>query len=368
MVSALPAPNILIIRRRYLGDIVLLGAVLRNLRLHWPTARLTVLTERAYAGVLAMNPDADEVLPFPHRVAEWWALWRRLRQARFSHVFDFDNRDKTAFITLASTARHRYGLRHGRPVHLGRFYTHHEVVPREFLDDRHINHLLNRLLIRAGVPIAGDVVELRPLAADIEYVRQLTELANLPKDRPRVLVHPGSRSPYRVWPAENFAAVCNQLQAEGLASITLVAGPAELHLVEEIQKRMTSPVASLRQSFTVPQLGALFASFNRLFCHDSGPMHLATAVGTRVIALFGSQSRTVFGPIGAGHVTLSPPRPCVNCVSPSTCQPGDAYFNYCVRNITTAEVVAAVRSSLEGPRLPATASAKAGPRGPQRSG
>ena len=343
------APNILIIRRRYLGDIVLLGTVLRNLRLHWPAARLTVLTERAYAGVLAMNPDANEVLPFPHHLGEWWTLWRRLRRARFTHVLDFDNRDKTAFITLASGAAHRYALHHGGPVHLGRFYTDHEVVPREFLDDHHINDLCHRLLIRAGVPIANHDATLRPLAADLAFVRALPELASLPKDRPRLLVHPGSRSAFRVWPAENFAAVCNQLQAEGLASITLVAGPAELHLVEEIQKRMTTPAACLRQSFTVPQLGALFASFDLLLCHDSGPMHLAAAVGTRVVALFGSQSRTIFGPVGVGHITLSPPLPCVNCVAPDLCQRDDAYHNYCVRNITTAEVVAAVRRSvLEG--------------------
>ena len=68
---SVPTPNVLVIRRRYLGDIVLLGNVLRNLRLHWPAARLTVLTERAYAGALAMNPDADGVLPFPNRLADW---------------------------------------------------------------------------------------------------------------------------------------------------------------------------------------------------------------------------------------------------------------------------------------------------------
>ncbi|MBI3887092.1 MAG: glycosyltransferase family 9 protein [Opitutae bacterium] len=341
------APNILVIRRRYLGDIVLLGTVLRNLRLHWPAARLTVLTERAYAGVLAMNPDADEVLPFPHRLGEWWTLWRRLRRARFTHVLAFDNRDKTAFITLASGAARRYGLRHARPVHLGRCYTHRESVPLAFLDDHHINDLCHRLLVRAGVPIVSHDVVLKPLVADLTFVRALPELATLPKDRPRLLVHPGSRSAFRVWPAESFAAVCNRLQAEGLASITLVAGPAELHLVEEIQRRMTTPVACLRQPFTVPQLGALFASFDRLLCHDSGPMHLAAAVGTRVVALFGSQSRIIFAPVGAGHVTLSPPLPCVNCVAPGTCQRDDAYHNYCVRNITPAEVAAAVRRALQ---------------------
>ena len=356
---SVPTPNVLVIRRRYLGDIVLLGNVLRNLRAYWPAARLTVLTERAYAGVLAMNPDADGVLPFPNRLADWWKLWWRLRSERFTHVLDFDNRDKTAFITLASGASHRYGLRHGRAVHLPWCYTDHEVVPREFLDDHHINALFQRLLVRAGVPIATRDVTLRPLAADLEFVRRLPEIGNLPTDRPRVLVHPGSRSEFRVWPAEHFAAVCSRLVSEGLASVTIVAGPAEAHLVEAIQARMTAHATCLRQPFTVPQLGALCAGFDVLLCHDSGPMHVAAAVGTRVVALFGSQSRTIFGPVGEGHVTLSPPLPCAACVAPGLCKRDDAYFNYCVRNITPERVLEALRGVLEVsassgsvPRLP----------------
>ena len=66
---AADAPHILLIRRRYLGDIVLLGSVLRNLRLHWPDALLTVLTEPAYTGILALNPDVTTALAFPDRLA-----------------------------------------------------------------------------------------------------------------------------------------------------------------------------------------------------------------------------------------------------------------------------------------------------------
>ena len=72
-------PRILVIRRRYLGDLVLLGPVLHSLRTHWPHAHITVLTEASYAGVLAINPDVDETSHFPHSIGDWWALWRKLR-------------------------------------------------------------------------------------------------------------------------------------------------------------------------------------------------------------------------------------------------------------------------------------------------
>src|SRR6185295_12074807 len=88
-------PRVLLIRRRYFGDIVLLGSVVRNLRLHWPKAWITVLTEAAYAGVLPLNHDVDSALAFPTRALEWVGFLRMLRGARFTHVLDFDNTDKT---------------------------------------------------------------------------------------------------------------------------------------------------------------------------------------------------------------------------------------------------------------------------------
>ena len=84
-------PKILVIRRRYLGDVVLLGSLFRNLRLHWPEARITALVELAYAGVLALNPDVDQVISPPKGTPAWPGFAHRLRKAGFSHVLDIDN-------------------------------------------------------------------------------------------------------------------------------------------------------------------------------------------------------------------------------------------------------------------------------------
>jgi ADP-heptose:LPS heptosyltransferase len=83
---------------------VLLGSVLRNLRLHWPQARLTVLTEAAYAGVLSLQPDINGALTFPTTATAWLSFVRALRRARFTHVLDFDNTDKTALVTRLTGA------------------------------------------------------------------------------------------------------------------------------------------------------------------------------------------------------------------------------------------------------------------------
>lgn len=338
-------PQILIIRRRYLGDLILLGAIIKNLRLHWPSAHIAVLTEQAYAGVLEMNDDVDEILPFPNSLGGWWNLIQRLWQQKITAVFDFDNRDKTALIAWLSRATRRYALHHGEAVHLGWMYTDHEVV-KHSLTGFHLIDFHERLLTRAGIPLAGRDISLKPRGVDLDFVRRLPEFAVLPPDRPRLLVHPGSRSACRIWPAKNFAAVLDAIQTSGLASVTLVAGPAEQHLTDEIQRLMATPTKCLQQNFSLPQFGALLATFDLLLCHDSGPMHLAAAVGTPVVALYGSQDKTLFAPLGTDHICLSPPLPCTHCALPDACKPGDSYNTYCVRNILAADVLNAIRQQL----------------------
>lgn len=342
-------PHILVIRRRYLGDIVLLGPVLRNLKLRWPDARLAVLCERNYAGVLELNPDVAETIHFPQRAGEWWTLLRRLRRARFTHVLDLDNRDKTALLTLATGARERVTQRHTERLHFPSFYTASEVVPTEFLHDRHITDLYLHPLRHLDVPVATRECRLVPKPDDLRRAESFWSADSKiegPKSKFRILVHPGSRSAWRVWPPTNFAAAIDRLHTELGVKIGVVAGPGEQATVDEIFQHLRTPAVRMPANLSVPQLAALFSTASIFLCHDSGPMHLAASVGTRVVALYGSQTLSHWRPLGEGHTTLQPPLPCVNCVSPGQCNPADPYFNHCVRNITVDRVVAAVHAAL----------------------
>lgn len=337
--SVSDAPHILVIRRRYLGDIVLLGSLLRNLKLHWPAARLGVLCEPVYASILELNPDVDERWLFPQSAAAWPAFLWRVRRAGFTHVLDLDNRDKTAVIARATGAAVRATVRHGERLHFASLYTSAAQVPREFLDSRHITDLYLHTLTQIGVPVITHETRLVPRADEVAAARTLLRGA-------RLLVHPGSRSAWRIWPAQNYARVIDTLHAESGIVTALIAGPGEQTTVDEISRHLCSPAIRIEQRLGVTQLAALFAAAPALVCHDSGPMHVAAAVGTRVIALFGSQPVNLWKPVGSGHVTLQPPLPCVACVSPGQCTPGDSYHNHCVRNIAVDRVLAAVREAV----------------------
>jgi ADP-heptose:LPS heptosyltransferase len=176
-------------------------------------------------------------------------------------------------------------------------------------------------------------------------VSALREIAQLSPNQKKILIHPGSRSPHRIWPAERFAAVIDQLRAYGITPL-LVGGPSEQTVLAEIQSKLPSPALQISQPLTIPQLAALFKLGDVLLCHDSGPMHLAAAVGTKVVALFSSQNVATWRPLGEGHITLQAPMPCSPCLSPDFCVPSDSYHNHCVRHITVEQVLAAVLQQL----------------------
>jgi ADP-heptose:LPS heptosyltransferase len=337
-------PRILVIRRRYLGDVVLLGSFLRNLRLHWPGATVSVLVESAYAGVLALNPDVNAVPTLPWHWAQWPAFLRGLRRARYTHVFNFDNTEGTALLTRVTGARFRLGLHHGGyPMRLRRAYTHVVNDPNERHESRPITEYYLCALAAAGVPIATREVRLEPRAEDVADLERLVGAAG-----PVLLVHPGSRSPSRIWPADRFAAVCDRVQEDLGAQVVIVGGPGDAALVAEIRRLAHTHLLTLPHALSLPRFAALARLAKTLLCHDSGPMHVAAAVGTPVVALYGSQNAVLFQPAGEGHRLLQPSLPCGGaCVAPDQCVPGDSYRTLCVRRLTVDEVYAAVRAQLD---------------------
>lgn len=342
-------PRVLLIRRRYLGDIVLLGSVIRNLRLCWPDAHITVLTQPEYAGVIPLNPDINAADTFPRGALEWAGFVRRLRSAQFTHVLDFDNTDKTALVARATGATVRAAFdRELIPFRYPRFYTHTAKVTNAFYDSHHITETYLALSAAIGVPIVSRDVRLVPPARELAAAAALTGRQpgqHDPRSKiRRVLVHPGSRSPYRIWPPERFAEVCDRLQDELNVQVFVTAGPAEKPLVEQIRAHAKLHVVPTNSPETVGGLAALLAQFDVFLCHDTGPMHIAAAVGTPVVALFGSQNATIWRPLGERHTVLQTPLPCacLGSAAPSPCVPGDSYRSYCVRKIGVDEVFAAV--------------------------
>ncbi|MFM8334059.1 MAG: glycosyltransferase family 9 protein [Opitutaceae bacterium] len=345
------APRVLLIRRRYLGDVVLLGSVLRNLRLHWPDARIDLLTERAYAGVSALHPDANAALSFPARWSGWPAFIRTLRAARYSHVLDFDNTERTALVTRLTGAPVRATFNRELIVHRWpRLYTHAARVTNAFYDSHHITETYLALPAAIGVPVVTREVRLAPRESDLAAAARLTggpRTADPGRTR-LILLHPGTRSEFRRWPAENFARLCDRAQDELGAQVFLVCGPGEEKFADAIRRAAKTHLVTLKPLATPGALAALAAQCDAFLCHDSGPMHVAAGVGTPVVALFGSQNAALWRPLGERHAVLQTALPCacLGATAPSPCTPADSYRSHCVRKIGVDEAFQALSGAL----------------------
>lgn len=345
------SPRILIIRRRYIGDLVLMGPVFRNLRLHHPNAWIAVLVDVGYEDVLSRNSDLNEIITLPCKSGgfiEGFRLLRNIRSRRFDIVYDFTRNDRSSLISLCSGAGERVGFRVDERRRLrDRIYTTQAFWSVEDHKRYHIVDLYLKLLEASHIPVTTRVVGMTVAPDDQKKAHALiNKVVTRKQGELLVMVHPGARAASRLWPVENFAAVCDEIQSRYPAKVVLVASSKEQELVTLIGARVQTKVAIITDTVSIPVLAAMLKEADLFIGHDSGPIHIAAAVGTPVIVLFGAQKRSIWEPRGEHCVTLQAPMPCNPCAFPDKCQPGDSDKMFCVRKISVAAVLAAVEQQL----------------------
>jgi len=282
-------------------------------------------------------------------------LVAELRRARFTHVLDFDNATTASLLTWLSGAPVRVTYeREGYRLRRGWMYTAIAPIPARDYHTLHITESYLALLSAIGVPIRTRDPSLSPSDADIARVQKfsrpkLPATRELRKSRPRVFIHPGASRSARVWPLERFASVCNQLHDQLGAEVFLIAGPSERAAACTIRDTAHSQPVVINESLSLGEFAALCRHFDLMLCNDSGPMHIAACMGTRVVALFGAQNAILWGPIGGaenGHAILQTSRPCA-CLDglPSPCIKSHTDRSYCVRKLSVEQVIEAVRAA-----------------------
>lgn len=349
-----PARRVLVLCRPYLGDLVLSGPVFRNLRAWLPDAHIAAGIYREYAESLSFFPEIDEVVPIPRRVpgprtallGRWMALVRRLREQRFDLVYDLLHTDRSSLVTLASGAPVRVGYVKDRFRFRHRVYTHLSDWSAD-LPHAHSAELFLKPLAEIGMPVSTRSIDVVVTPSEAGEARERLARALGCGDGPCVLVHPGAGTPNRLWPAERFAAVCDDLQ-EGLdARVLLLGCPGERGLLDAIRDAMRVPAPTLDGPLTIRGFAALLQQADLVLGLDSGPVHLAAAVGTPAVALFGAALPSQWRPLGAAHRVVRPEQPCAPCVRPGQCRPPNPYHMFCVQRLRAEEVIAVVRERLE---------------------
>ena len=322
--------NILLIRLSSLGDIVLTSPAIRAVRRHFPKARISMLVASQSADLLTENPHLDEVLRFNRRAkdkdtAEMLRMTHILRERQFDLTIDFQRKFRTSLLGYLSGAKCRVG--------------YHQ--PKGLLCSIRVpdstGHAIDRyfaLLHAVGIAAKDRTLELFLSESDRKYARDAMEKLSINGDRPTVGLFPGAGWKLREWMPDRFAAIGDRLVRHFDAQVIVFGGPHERRLANYVIDLMTEQAISFAGTHQIRQLAALIERCNLFLTNDTGPMHIATALRTPTVALFGPGNHIRFQPLDSIHSTIRHEVPCNPCKQfTDRCKD-----NVCMKLITVDEV------------------------------
>jgi len=300
---------VLAIRLRALGDVVLATPALRALKRGHPGAALDVVTDARYAPLLEPLHEVDRVWPLPRSTAGALALIGSLRRRRYAVAVDFFGNPRSALLARTAGARLTAGfdLR-------GRRYAYDVRVPRDAPGDggrrEHASAALLRLARAVGGVPDGEPPRLT-LGADARAAADtlLARVGIADPSRTLGLVAAGTW-PTKTWPVSHAATLARRLMAAGHA-VLLVAGPGD----EAVSAAMTALARGLvvLPACDVSTLAAVIERLRAVVGTDSGPRHIAAALGVPTFAWFGPTHPDTWQPAGPRHGYWQTPLPCRGC-------------------------------------------------------
>jgi heptosyltransferase-1 len=292
-----PARRIALLKPSALGDIVHCLPVLTALRRRYPRAHITWVVNRSYEPLLAGHRDLDATLSFDRGAglragARTFArLLLELRRQCFDLVVDLQGLFRTGLMAAATRAPRRVGLSTAREGAVW-FYT--DVVP---VADFDALHAVDRCWLVAQALGAGRMAKEFHVPLGPE-ARAWAERMLAGRPRPWLVLGAGSRWMTKRWPPAHFAALARRARADFGGTVLLVGGKDEAALSLAVRERLGGPVLDLTGATTLPQLAALLARADVVLANDSGPLHLAAALGRPVVAPYTCTRVLLNGPYG----------------------------------------------------------------------
>lgn len=323
--------NILITRLGALGDVVHAIPAAAAIRAAFSDARIDWLVDRKHREIVDLVTVVDRVLAIDSTsVRGWTDAVKMLRATRYHAAIDLQGLLKSAVLARASGAERVVGFSiwHLREKTARPFYSQTEDVGQEHIILRNL-----RLLRAIGVDSREIAFPLR--VPESEALTRLRE--RMPADRPFALINPGAAWPNKRWPPDRFAAVASFVRDECGMTPVVLWGPGEQELARGIVAASGGAAIEAPQT-SVTDLVAVARAAALVLSGDTGPLHIATAVGTPVVAVFGPTDPARNGPYAATDISVSRYDAC-GCHYDRRCHESA----WCVADISVAEVCAAVQ-------------------------
>ena len=330
--------NILIIKPSSLGDIVLALPALTALRKGFPDAKISWLIRPEFSGLLENHPHLNDVIIFdrellgkawfhPHAFTSLLSLIRRLRQSKFDAVVDLQGLFRTASLAWLSGCKKRFGMANTKELaHF--FYTH------KFGQDRNCIQLVDYYL-KIVQAITGSETQARfifPQAPDAaDSVSTLLADNDIKPDNYAVFI-PGSAHRDKCWPIQRFAVLADEISSQFHLSIVAAGTDSEMDTVENLKDLANVRIANLAGRTSLSELTALLKAARLVISNDTGPGHIAAALGVPLVMIFGRSNPVRVAPYARPQ--------CVVAIEPDKrgLQPDSPDPKHDINNITVPQV------------------------------
>ena len=329
--------KVLVVRLRSIGDTVLATPSLFALKRFLPNAQVDILVEDWVAPVLSNHPHVDNVIALERGGFMTRARTaRELRAANYDVVYNLHGGTTSTFLTRATGARHRVGF---KSYQYGQLHNHQAPSPLLLWQQPKTHSVEQQLALLGwtGVPVTDrprTSLGISPKAA--ETVEQLLNEAGL-SEQNIALIHPAAAFATKQWAVEKFARVVEFLAERGFTSIA-IAAPNEQALLEQL--RSATFVNVLTFALSLPEVTALAARSQLFVGNDSGIAHIAAAVGTPSVVVFGSSNIAHWRPWNSAPAEV--------VFEEMPCQPCHGYFceqfaqPECILRVPIGRVTAAI--------------------------
>ena len=318
--------KILVIKFRHIGDVLLTSPAIRALKENFPEADISVIVNSGTEEVLSGLPAISELMVFDRKIKKMpglrkymkeIAFYKEIRSKGFDMTVDLTGGDRAALVSFISGARYRLALDPGAQGFVGKRFLYTHLAKTD--NQKHM--VLQNLDVIGQFGITTRNTDLDffiPEEATLSIGRIFKE-NNISEDDTVVHIHPTSRWMWKCWDDRYMAEVFGWMIDKGM-KIVLTSAPVdkEIETADRIlslipDELISKGIVNLCGRTSIKELAAISDAADIFFGVDSAPMHIAAAVHTQVVALFGPTGENEWRPFGRGHIVITKDLPCKPC-------------------------------------------------------
>lgn len=347
--NSLSGKKVLIVKLRYIGDTLSIAPVVASLAREAPGVRIDVLVNRGTEAVLAHAPHIQRLWTYDRRRAKGNLrvsvgyhidFFRKLRPRRYDVILDFTHGDRAAFLCFLIGAPLRVTYRDAS--RLSRLLMN-RMVDAEPVDFHIVDYQLQALKLLGITEFDRTLKMVIPVGVQ-DRVDRLLAHHGIGEKQTRVVLHPGAGGPLRRWQPQRFGRIAGRLAGRPETAVLLIGGPGDSALVDEVAAHMQAVPAFRSTGLGLLETAALIRRCNLFIGNDSAPAHMAAAVGTASLTLFGPTWPHMWRPLSPDGRVIFKEVPCRACRQERCVRPEQT----CMDMIGVEEVWRTVREMLPG--------------------